>query len=173
MRCSTRCSPLRVGWRTIFEARAVVIAAEGKAFCAGHNLREMLAHPDLSYYQPCSANRSRLMLGLLKLPVPVLARAGIATAAGCQLVAQCDLAVAAQGVKFGVNGIDAGLVLRHAERAPGPQPGAQAGHGDAGDGEFITAEQACAARAGQPGGGPEALDGAVESPGGGHFVQTA
>lgn len=91
-------------------ARAVVIAAEGKAFCAGHNLKEMKAQPDLGYYQKLFAQCSRMMMALRKLPVPVMARVqGIATAAGCQLVAQCDLAVAADSARFGVNGIDVGL----------------------------------------------------------------
>ena len=91
-------------------ARAVVLGAEGKAFCAGHNLKEMKAHPDLGYYQQLCAQCTRMMMALRKLPVPVIARVqGIATAAGCQLVAQCDLAVAAEGVRFGVNGIDVGL----------------------------------------------------------------
>ncbi|MFM7025772.1 MAG: enoyl-CoA hydratase [Limnohabitans sp.] len=91
-------------------ARAVVLAAEGKAFCAGHNLKEMRARPELGYYQDLFARCSRMMMALRKLPVPVIARVqGLATAAGCQLVAQCDLAVAAEGVRFGVNGIDVGL----------------------------------------------------------------
>ena len=91
-------------------ARAVVLSAEGKAFCAGHNLKEMKARPELAYYQQLFAQCTRMMMALRKLPVPVLARVqGIATAAGCQLVAQCDLAVAAEGVRFGVNGIDVGL----------------------------------------------------------------
>jgi enoyl-CoA hydratase/carnithine racemase len=91
-------------------ARAVVLCAEGKAFCAGHNLKEMKARPELAYYQQLFAQCSRMMMALRKLPVPVIARVqGIATAAGCQLVAQCDLAVAAEGVRFGVNGIDVGL----------------------------------------------------------------
>jgi enoyl-CoA hydratase/carnithine racemase len=91
-------------------ARALVIAAEGKAFCAGHDLRQMRAHPRLDWYQRLFAQCSRVMLALLKLPVPVIARVqGLATAAGCQLVAQCDLAVAAEGARFGVNGIDLGL----------------------------------------------------------------
>ena len=91
-------------------ARAVVLGAEGKAFCAGHNLKEMKARPELAYYQQLFAQCTRMMLALRKLPVPVIARVqGIATAAGCQLVAQCDLAVAAEGVRFGVNGIDVGL----------------------------------------------------------------
>jgi enoyl-CoA hydratase/carnithine racemase len=91
-------------------ARVLVIAAAGKAFCAGHNLKEMKAHPTLDYYQQLFAQCSRMMMQLQKLPVPVVARVqGLATAAGCQLVAQCDLAVAVQEAKFGVNGIDVGL----------------------------------------------------------------
>jgi len=92
------------------QARALVIAAEGKAFCAGHDLKQMKANPRLDYYQGLFAQCSRMMVALLKLPVPVIARVqGVAAAAGCQLVAQCDLAVAAEGVRFGVNGIDVGL----------------------------------------------------------------
>ena len=91
-------------------ARVVVLAASGKAFCAGHNLKEMRASPDLAYYQTLFARCSRVMLAIQNLPVPVIARVqGLATAAGCQLVAQCDLAVAADSARFGVNGIDAGL----------------------------------------------------------------
>ena len=91
-------------------ARAVVIAAEGKAFCAGHNLKEMQALTGLEDYQKLFADCSRMMLAIQSLPVPVLARVqGLATAAGCQLVAQCDLAVASNAATFGVNGIDIGL----------------------------------------------------------------
>ena len=91
-------------------ARAVVIAAEGKAFCAGHHLKEMLAHPELTYYQKLFAQCTRMMLSIQHLPVPVIAKVqGLATAAGCQLVAQCDLAVASSNASFGVNGIDVGL----------------------------------------------------------------
>ncbi len=90
--------------------RAVVIAGAGKAFCPGHNLKEMIGKPSLEYYQRLFAQCSRVMLAILKLPVPVIARVhGIATAAGCQLVAQCDLAVAAQEAKFAVSGINYGL----------------------------------------------------------------
>ena len=92
------------------DARVVVLAATGKAFCAGHNLKEMIAQPELAAYQALFAKCSKVMLAISNLPVPVIARVqGIATAAGCQLVAQCDLAVAADTVKFGVNGIDVGL----------------------------------------------------------------
>lgn len=91
-------------------ARVLVIAAEGKAFCAGHNLKEMRAQPELAYYQKLFSQCTRVMLAIQNLPVPVIARVqGLATAAGCQLVAQCDLAVAASNASFGVNGIDVGL----------------------------------------------------------------
>src|SRR5688572_14899789 len=91
-------------------ARMVVLAAQGRAFCAGHNLKEMRAQPELTYYQKLFAQCTRMMLSIQNLPVPVLARVqGLATAAGCQLVAQCDLAVASTDASFGVNGIDVGL----------------------------------------------------------------
>lgn len=92
------------------QARVVVLGAAGKAFCAGHHLKEMRARPELAYYQQLFAQCSRMMLSIQKLPVPVIARVqGLATAAGCQLVAQCDLAVSADSATFGVNGIDVGL----------------------------------------------------------------
>ena len=91
-------------------ARVVVIAAQGKAFCAGHNLKDLRAQPEQAYCQKLFAQCTRVMLGLQNLPVPVIAKVqGLATAAGCQLVAQCDLAVAAEHASFGVNGIDVGL----------------------------------------------------------------
>jgi len=96
--------------RTDAAARAVVLGAAGKAFCAGHDLKEMKARTDLDYFQSLFARCSRLMLSIQQLPVPVIARVqGLATAAGCQLVAQCDLAVSVNSARFGVNGIDAGL----------------------------------------------------------------
>ena len=92
------------------QARVVVLAATGKAFCAGHNLKEMRAQPEQAYYQKLFAQCSRMMLSIQNLPVPVIARVqGLATAAGCQLVAQCDLAVSVDSATFGVNGIDVGL----------------------------------------------------------------
>ena len=91
-------------------ARVVVLAAAGKAFCPGHNLKEMVGQPTLEYYQQLFAQCSRVMLTIQKLPVPVIARVhGIATAAGCQLVAQCDLAVAVTDAKFAVSGVNYGL----------------------------------------------------------------
>jgi enoyl-CoA hydratase/carnithine racemase len=90
--------------------RAVVLAGAGKAFCAGHNLKEMVARPELGYYQQLFAQCSRMMLAIQALPVPVIARVqGIATAAGCQLVAQCDLAVATLEARFAVSGVNYGL----------------------------------------------------------------
>ncbi|MDP3169448.1 MAG: enoyl-CoA hydratase [Polaromonas sp.] len=92
------------------QARIVVLAAQGRAFCAGHNLKEMCAQPELAWYQKLFAQCTRMMLTIQHLPVPVLARVqGVATAAGCQLVAQADLAIAATQASFGVNGIDVGL----------------------------------------------------------------
>jgi enoyl-CoA hydratase/carnithine racemase len=90
--------------------RVVVLAAEGRAFCAGHDLKEMRATPSLNYYQRLFAQCSRMMLAVQRLPVPVVARVhGIATAAGCQLVAMCDLAVASSTAKFAVSGVNLGL----------------------------------------------------------------
>lgn len=90
--------------------RAVVLAAHGKAFCAGHDLKEMVARPELAHYQSLFARCSRMMLAIQKLPVPVIAKVqGIATAAGCQLVAQCDLAVASSESRFAVSGVNYGL----------------------------------------------------------------
>lgn len=90
--------------------RAVVLAGNGKAFCAGHNLKEMAAHPQLDWYQQLFNQCSRVMLAIQNLPVPVIARVhGMATAAGCQLVAQCDLAVASTEASFATSGIHYGL----------------------------------------------------------------
>jgi enoyl-CoA hydratase/carnithine racemase len=91
-------------------ARVLVLAAAGRAFCAGHDLKEMRAHPSLDYYQRLFARCTRMMLSLWRLPVPVIARVhGTATAAGCQLVAQCDLAVASSEARFAVSGVNLGL----------------------------------------------------------------
>ncbi len=90
--------------------RVVVIAANGPAFCAGHDLKEMRAHPERAFYEALFTQCSRLMTAIVRLPQPVIARVhGIATAAGCQLVASCDLAVAAEGVRFATPGVNIGL----------------------------------------------------------------
>jgi acyl-CoA hydrolase/enoyl-CoA hydratase/carnithine racemase len=92
------------------EARCVVIAGSGRAFCAGHDLAEMQAHRYLDYYQALFGRCGRLMQSIRALPIPVIARVhGIATAAGCQLVGACDLAIAADTARFAVSGINVGL----------------------------------------------------------------
>lgn len=97
------------------ETRAVILRGMGKAFCAGHDLKEMTAGRQSSdggkaYFADLFARCTRVMSGLQCLPQPVIAQVhGIAAAAGCQLVAACDMAVAAQGTRFGVNGVNIGL----------------------------------------------------------------
>jgi enoyl-CoA hydratase/carnithine racemase len=90
--------------------RAVILAAAGKAFCAGHDLKEMRSHPDKAFQHALFAQCSRMMLTINRMPQPVIARVhGLATAAGCQLVAACDLAVAAETAQFATSGIRVGL----------------------------------------------------------------
>jgi enoyl-CoA hydratase/carnithine racemase len=90
--------------------RVVVLAAKGKAFCAGHDLKEMRASPSEAYYADLFNQCSRMMMTINQLPQPVIARVqGLATAAGCQLVAACDLAVAADTAQFATSGIRFGL----------------------------------------------------------------
>lgn len=90
--------------------RVVVLAAAGKAFCAGHDLKQMRASPSAEYYKKLFSQCSKMMLTIQQMPQPVIARVqGIATAAGCQLAAMCDLAVAASEAKFAVSGVNYGL----------------------------------------------------------------
>ena len=90
--------------------RVVVIAANGKAFCAGHDLKEMRSSEDRAFHQALFDRCGTMMQTINNLPQPVIAKVqGIATAAGCQLVAQCDLAVAAETARFAVSGINVGL----------------------------------------------------------------
>jgi enoyl-CoA hydratase/carnithine racemase len=91
--------------------RVVILAAKGRGFCAGHDLKEMRAHTDDKGWQErLFQDCSRMMIDLTKIPQPVIARVhGIATAAGCQLVSMCDLAVAADTARFGLPGINIGL----------------------------------------------------------------
>lgn len=91
-------------------ARVVVLSAAGQAFCAGHDLLEMRANPSMDFYKTLFAQCSRMMLSLQALAVPVIAQVnGVATAAGCQLVGMCDLAVASNTSRFAVSGINLGL----------------------------------------------------------------
>jgi enoyl-CoA hydratase/carnithine racemase len=90
--------------------RCVVLAANGRAFCAGHDLKQMRSKPEQRYYEQLFAQCGRVMQSIVNLPVPVIAKVhGTATAAGCQLVASCDLAIAADTAKFAVSGINVGL----------------------------------------------------------------
>ena len=144
-------------------ARVLVIAAEGKAFCAGHNLKEMRAQSELAYYQKLFAQCTRMMLGIQHLPVPVIARVqGLATAAGCQLVAQCDLAVAAGNASFGVNGIDVGLFCATPSVPLVRNMPAKQAMEMLLTGEFITADEARARGLVNRVVPPEALDAEVE-----------
>ncbi|EXI90952.1 MAG: putative enoyl-CoA hydratase echA8 [Candidatus Accumulibacter regalis] len=90
--------------------RVLVIAGAGKAFCAGHDLKEMRANRDKAFMQDLFRRCGRMMMALTRMPQPVIARVhGIATAAGCQLVSMCDLAVAADKARFATSGINVGL----------------------------------------------------------------
>ena len=92
------------------ELRVVILAAEGKAFCAGHDLKQMRAEPSLAYYQRLFARCTKVMMLIQNMPQVVIARVqGLATAAGCQLVGMCDLAVASSEARFAVSGVNLGL----------------------------------------------------------------
>lgn len=124
-------------------ARVIVVAAEGKAFCAGHDLKEMRPDPSMEYYKRLFTQCSEMMLAIQRLPVPVIARVqGIATAAGCQLVAMCDLAVASSAARFAVSGVNVGLFCS----TPGVALSRNVLHKQAFEmlvtGEFINAQEA-------------------------------
>ena len=124
-------------------ARVVVIRATGKAFCAGHDLKEMRARPSLEYYEKLFAQCGRMMMTIQRLPVPVVACVqGIATAAGCQLVAMCDLAVAARDARFAVSGVNLGLFCSTPSVALSRNLSRKAAFEMLVTGEFISAEQA-------------------------------
>ena len=123
--------------------RVVVIGASGKAFCAGHDLKEMRAEPSLEYYQRLFAQCTAVMMAIQRLPVPVIARVhGIATAAGCQLVAMCDLAVAGSDARFGVNGVNVGLFCSTPAVALSRNVPRKAAFEMLVTGDFISAEEA-------------------------------
>ena len=145
-------------------ARLVVIAAAGKAFCAGHNLKDMRAKPELAYYQQLFAQCTRMMMAIQNLGVPVIAKVqGLATAAGCQLVAQCDLAVASTNATFGVNGIDVGLFCATPSVPLSRNIGAKQAMEMLLTGDFITADQAMQRGLINRSVAPDALDAEVES----------
>lgn len=90
--------------------RVVVLAGTGKAFCAGHDLKEMRERPERDYYRDLFRRCSDMMLTMTRIPQPIIAKVhGMATAAGCQLVATCDLAVASRDARFATSGINVGL----------------------------------------------------------------
>jgi enoyl-CoA hydratase/carnithine racemase len=125
------------------QARVVVISAKGRAFCAGHDLREMRASPSLEYYKTLFHQCTRMMMSVQRLPVPVMAVVdGIATAAGCQLVAMCDLAVASQTSKFAVSGVNLGLFCATPSVALSRNLSRKAAFEMLVTGDFISAEQA-------------------------------
>ena len=124
-------------------ARLLVIRAAGKAFCAGHDLKQMRAEPSMAYYQRLFAQCGRMMLSIQALPVPVIAQVqGIATAAGCQLVAMCDLAVAASDARFAVSGVNLGLFCATPSVALSRNLGRKAAFEMLVTGAFIDADEA-------------------------------
>ncbi len=144
-------------------ARVVVIAAAGKAFCAGHDLKEMRAAPSQDYYERLFAQCGRMMMTIQRLPVPVVARVhGVATAAGCQLVAMCDLAVAAADARFAVSGVNLGLFCSTPSVALSRNLGRKAAFEMLVTGEFIGAAEAQAKGLVNRVAAPEALDAEVE-----------
>ena len=145
-------------------ARVVVLGAAGKAFCAGHDLKEMRAEPSLDYYQKLFAQCTQVMLAIQKLPVPVIARVhGIATAAGCQLVAMCDLAVAARDARFAVSGVNLGLFCSTPSVALSRNLSRKAAFEMLVTGGFISADEAQAKGLVNRVAAPEELDAAVEA----------
>jgi enoyl-CoA hydratase/carnithine racemase len=124
--------------------KVVVFAASGPGFCAGHDLRELRANPGRQYYEAVFAQCSRMMTSIIKLPQPVIARVhGIATAAGCQLVATCDLAVASANARFATSGINVGLFCATPAVAVSRAIGRKAAMEMLLTGDFIGAEEAC------------------------------
>jgi enoyl-CoA hydratase/carnithine racemase len=144
-------------------ARVVVIAAAGKAFCAGHDLKEMRATPSLGHYERLFAQCGRMMMAIQKLPLPVVARVqGMATAAGCQLVAMCDLAVASRDARFAVSGINVGLFCSTPSVALSRNLGRKAAFEMLVTGDFISADEAMAKGLVNRVAAPDALDAEVE-----------
>ncbi len=124
-------------------ARLLVIKASGPAFCAGHDLKQMRAEPSLAYYETLFAQCGRMMMCLQALPVPVIAQVqGMATAAGCQLVAMCDLAVASTDARFAVSGVNLGLFCATPSVALSRNLGRKAAFEMLVTGAFISADEA-------------------------------
>jgi enoyl-CoA hydratase/carnithine racemase len=123
--------------------RVVVLAGAGRAFCAGHDLREMRATPELEFYQRLFAQCTKMMRTIQAMPQPVIARVhGLATAAGCQLVATCDLAVASETAQFAVSGVNLGLFCSTPSVALGRNVGRKQAFEMLVTGDFISARAA-------------------------------
>lgn len=123
--------------------RVVILAGNGKAFCAGHDLAQMRARPELDYYRSLFARCTRMMMAIQRMPQVVIARVhGLATAAGCQLVAMCDLAVAASDARFAVSGVNLGLFCSTPSVALSRNLSRKQAFEMLVTGEFIGAEQA-------------------------------
>jgi enoyl-CoA hydratase/carnithine racemase len=143
--------------------RVVVITAAGRAFCAGHDLKEMRAQPSLGYYNQLFGQCGRMMMSIQKLPVPVIARVhGIATAAGCQLVAMCDLAVASSDARFAVSGVNLGLFCSTPSVALSRNLSRKAAFEMLVTGDFIDAQEALAKGLVNRVAPPDGLDAEVE-----------
>jgi enoyl-CoA hydratase/carnithine racemase len=144
--------------------RVVVLAAEGKAFCAGHDLKEMRAEPSQASCERLFAQCTKLMMSLQNLPVPVIAKVqGLATAAGCQLVAMCDLAVASSDARFAVSGVNLGLFCSTPSVALSRNVSRKAAFEMLVTGDFISAKQALEKGLVNRVAEPDALDSAVDS----------
>lgn len=144
--------------------RAVILAASGKAFCAGHDLKEMRAEPSLAYYERLFEQCTNVMLSIQRLPVPVIARVhGLATAAGCQLVAMCDLAVASDDARLAVSGVNVGLFCATPGVALSRNVPRKAAFEMLVTGEFVSAEQARSLGLVNRVAAADALDGEIEA----------
>lgn len=144
------------------QVRVVVLAAAGKAFCAGHDLKELRAEPEQARHEAAFSACSRMMLSLQRLPVPVLAKVqGLATAAGCQLVAMADLAVASSAARFAVSGVNLGLFCSTPGVALSRNLSRKAAFEMLVTGDFISADSAVARGLVNHAVAPERLDAAV------------
>lgn len=124
-------------------AKVVILAASGRAYCAGHDLKQMRAQPSLAYYKALFGRCSEVMLAIQKAPQIVIAQIqGVATAAGCQLVAMCDLAVSSSQARFAVSGVNLGLFCSTPSVALSRNLSRKQAMYMLATGEFITAEQA-------------------------------
>jgi len=144
--------------------KVIILAGHGPHFSAGHDLKEMRAEPSQPYYEALFAQCAHLMMAIQRLPVPVIARVqGIATAAGCQLVAACDLAVAARDARFAVSGINVGLFCSSPSVPLSRNLARKAAFEMLVTGEFISADEARAKGLVNRVAPPERLDAEVES----------